>query len=396
MNDEYGISAANVNYGLLLKEMGKPEQAIPLYKESLQTYTKFGFEDGKLGCLVNLGNAHNVLEEWQTALTYLSEAETIALRIKENESYSDISNEQAKANLNLGNIAVAKENANSAVEYAKKGPFLEKLRDALKTKSDFYKASGQSEIALEAYEDYSFWKDSLLNETKSKKLLELEAAFDSERQEFQIQQLESQQALSNKQKEVDDNKRLFLIIGLMVVIVLSGAIINREVNRRKKADALRLSESKLAETEKALLKEQLDFKNRELTSSALHIAQKNELIQQIKEDLNKAQKQSESDQLQGIVNQLSFEKQLNNNWDQFMKTFKETDPEFFTKLKGEYPELTKNELRLCSLLRMNLSSKDIASILNISDDGVKKARYRLRKKLAISGETPLEEVMIAI
>ncbi|MEO0403402.1 MAG: tetratricopeptide repeat protein [Bacteroidota bacterium] len=394
--DQFGVPAVGVNYGLLLKDMGKADEAIPLFEKSLATYQEYGYEEGKLSCLVNMGICYNRLGEWSTALTHLSKAEPIARNIKENEAFSDVANEQAKAHLNLGNIAIAKNKSTQAVEYAKIGPFPEKLREALKTKSEVFKTAGQDAIALADYEEYTFWKDSLLNETKSKKLLELEAAFDSERQEFQIQQLESEKALSEKQKEVDDNRRLFLIIGLITVIILSAIIINREVNRRRKSDALRQSESKLAETEKARLQEQLHFKNRELTSSALHIAQKNQLIQQVKEDLDQAQKQSESDHLQGIVNQLNFEKQLSNNWEQFMKTFKETDPEFFSKLKDRYPDLTKNELRLCSLLRMNLSSKDIASILSISDDGVKKARYRLRKKLAVSGETPLEEVMIAI
>ncbi|MGB5236435.1 MAG: LuxR C-terminal-related transcriptional regulator, partial [Flavobacteriaceae bacterium] len=60
------------------------------------------------------------------------------------------------------------------------------------------------------------------------------------------------------------------------------------------------------------------------------------------------------------------------------------------------PEITKNELRLMALLKMNLSSKEIATILNISSEGIKKARYRLRKKLDISSEESLQEMVLSL
>jgi DNA-binding CsgD family transcriptional regulator len=68
--------------------------------------------------------------------------------------------------------------------------------------------------------------------------------------------------------------------------------------------------------------------------------------------------------------------------------------DFNSKVMRNYPDVTNNDLRLMSLLKMNLSSKEIANILNISIDGVKKARYRLRKKLNLSTEDSLQELVI--
>ena len=71
-------------------------------------------------------------------------------------------------------------------------------------------------------------------------------------------------------------------------------------------------------------------------------------------------------------------------WDEFLQTFTAVHQSFIPSLRAEYDNLTKNELRLACLLKMNLSSKEISSMLNVSNEGVKKARYRLRKKLNLA------------
>ena len=70
--------------------------------------------------------------------------------------------------------------------------------------------------------------------------------------------------------------------------------------------------------------------------------------------------------------------------------------DFNSTVKQKFPNVTNNELRLMTLLKMNLSSKEIASILNISPDGIKKARYRLRKKLNISSEESLSDLILSL
>jgi DNA-binding CsgD family transcriptional regulator len=67
--------------------------------------------------------------------------------------------------------------------------------------------------------------------------------------------------------------------------------------------------------------------------------------------------------------------------------------EFFTELKAFFPDLTQKELRLCAFVRMNLTNKEIASILNISVRGVETARYRLRKRLSLNHEEDMAEFL---
>jgi len=80
---------------------------------------------------------------------------------------------------------------------------------------------------------------------------------------------------------------------------------------------------------------------------------------------------------------------LDKDWDQFKLHFEEVNPGFFYNLKENYPELSQNDLKLCAYYRINLNSKEISRILNVSPAAVQKSRYRLRKKMNIPSEMEL-------
>ena len=83
-------------------------------------------------------------------------------------------------------------------------------------------------------------------------------------------------------------------------------------------------------------------------------------------------------------------------WDQFGKEFTSIHKEFQDSLKEKHGNFTNSEWRLISLLKMNLSSKDIANILRISADSVKKARYRLRKKMQLDSNLDIQDYLLSI
>ena len=144
------------------------------------------------------------------------------------------------------------------------------------------------------------------------------------------------------------------------------------------------------------MQDQLDFKNKELTTQALHIAQKNEMLNSIKSELEELRRKDDSSQFGGVLSKINLDAQIDRNWDQFIQLFTDTNQDFLQTISTRYPSVTKNELRLCALLKMNLTSKDIGTILNISDDGVKKARYRLRKKMQLETNDSLEATIVSI
>ena len=99
---------------------------------------------------------------------------------------------------------------------------------------------------------------------------------------------------------------------------------------------------------------------------------------------------------QQLIQTINFDLQDDNNWDNFTKYFEQVHKDFNSNVKNKYTNVTSNELRLMALLKMNLTSKEIANILNISQDGIKKARQRLRKKLQLSPQDSLSDRILSI
>lgn len=116
---------------------------------------------------------------------------------------------------------------------------------------------------------------------------------------------------------------------------------------------------------------------------------KNELLQELNEKL---EQQSQPEARQLISRELNREKE----WDDFNLYFEGLNKNFFNRLKEAFPEITPNDLRICALIKMNMSIKEMAAIMNISADSVKTARYRLRKKLQLNTEDNLTEFLMKL
>jgi len=142
------------------------------------------------------------------------------------------------------------------------------------------------------------------------------------------------------------------------------------------------------------LRQDIENKNRELGLSTMNLIKKNELLHQIKKELKNS---SNTDKDLKLVIRI-IDKNLNNtdDWNVFEEAFNNADKDFLKKIKTLHPSLTSNDLRLCAYLRLNLSSKEIAPLLNISPRSVEVKRYRLRKKMELLHESSLTSYILEI
>lgn len=164
-----------------------------------------------------------------------------------------------------------------------------------------------------------------------------------------------------------------------------------------------LLEIKELENEQQLMKlrnEQLSIdvneKSRELALSTMSLIKKDELLSLIKEDLKKTSEEAGSRSLKSLIMTINKNISDDNAWNVFKEAFDTADKDFLKKVKLAHPSLTPNDLRLCAYLRLNLSSKEIAPLLNISVRSVEIKRYRLRKKMDLPHETGLVEYILSI
>ena len=244
---------------------------------------------------------------------------------------------------------------------------------------------GNSDKAYQMLMESSDAKDSLNSYYRTSLAEEQEVIFETEKREQELLKKENEIVLLEERQKASFLRNTLLTIGLISILVILSLLYYalRQKNKRNKV-------------EKEQLDRELAFKHKELTSHALHLAKKNEVLESIKQKAKHLKSQNSSNGYQQLIQTINFDLKDDNNWENFKKYFEEVHKDFNGNVKRKYPEVTSNELRLMALLKMNLTSKEIANILNISNEGIKKARYRLRKKLNLSTEDSLQELVFAL
>lgn len=148
------------------------------------------------------------------------------------------------------------------------------------------------------------------------------------------------------------------------------------------------------------LEADINFKNSELASSAMHLVKKGELVSKMKTELSQLIKginnpQAETE-LKKIIRSISEDDNMDQEWQNFTLHFDKVHSDFISALKEKHPGISNNDIKLCAYLRMNLTTKEIAQLMNISVRGVEVSRYRLRKKLELPTEVSLFDYLIGI
>ncbi len=161
-----------------------------------------------------------------------------------------------------------------------------------------------------------------------------------------------------------------------------------------------IAEKQIVNLRNETLHAQMIHRNKELANQTLHLIQKNKFLTKIKEELRKVSTQTKDETVKIKFSQLlrRIDKEIDNEnqWRVFESAFDEVHEDFLKRLKDRFPELTPKEMRLCAYLRMNISSKEIATLMNISIRGVEISRYRLRKKLNIDRDMNLTKFILEL
>jgi hypothetical protein len=197
-------------------------------------------------------------------------------------------------------------------------------------------------------------------------------------------------------KEYDDTAAFLPHIALLVQALAFAVSLVARVNilkdelQAKQEESIRLQShneqmslrQELMELEKQKLQEESDFKNRQLAATTMHLYNKNEILSELHTQIKKIPKSQTHDE---VITQIKST--INNNiyidadWEKFKLHFEQVHPGFFRELEKSHPNLTAYEIRLCAYLHIQLSGKEIATLLNIDPASVRKAKMRLKKKM---------------
>jgi ligand-binding sensor domain-containing protein/DNA-binding CsgD family transcriptional regulator len=171
--------------------------------------------------------------------------------------------------------------------------------------------------------------------------------------------------------------------------------------RQKELDYIKqaeMNEKKIITLKNEKLKSEMIHRDKELANQTMDLIRKNKFLAKIKEELEKIKKATSDESLKEKISTLigKIDKDVDHTkqWEVFETAFDEVHEDFLNRFKHRYPALTPNELRLCAYLRMNISTKEIAPLMNISARGVEVCRYRVRKKLNLERDTNLTSLIM--
>jgi len=139
----------------------------------------------------------------------------------------------------------------------------------------------------------------------------------------------------------------------------------------------------------------LHHKQQEVTNYVLQLTQKNSFLVKIREDLTAFSEKAQATGLQAVIASIDFNME-NDTWTELNKMVSSVEPGFLDRLISGYPDLTAYDIRFCSLVRLKLSTKEMAQLLNISGDSITKSRYRLKKKMMPDSDVTFEQIIFKI
>lgn len=206
---------------------------------------------------------------------------------------------------------------------------------------------------------------------------------------FERISLEQDYQMQKKTRELEENKRrfrFFLIgFGLVVLLLIASLLLiyyrNKFRESRLKIDLMKVKGEQLSQS--------IELKNKELIGRAMTEIHRNEMTKDIMEDLKGIKRKSIKKETQIAIDEV-FEKLKKSRdaksiWKEFRRSFEEVYSSFFKQLEAAHPDLSPKEKRLCALLKLNLSTNEMADLSGLSPKSIENARTRLRKKLGLTG-----------
>lgn len=386
-----------INYSRLLFLEEKYDSAIALLHKPIEALRRQGGDEGLLAVAwLNMGSYHSALNHRDSAYDCYKESLNLL---------------QEGGNKNLRGIL-----------YANIGNYFRYKKDYAQAR-DYYDNARQIAVADSnlslyasiAYDLSVFFSEQGMLDSSYHYLAEYNQLVYRQQQPMNI---ESQKNYVNMVMELSQsrsqlaersvklkNKQMVILgvtaVGIIVTVILLWLVALER--RRRSRQTLLLKEiehqelTNQLESEKEirrLQEEKTEQKIRELTSYTLLLSNKNNVLRSVKETALKAKEEKDESGYDKIKRLIDTNLNMDNDyWEQFVGHFVQVAPHFFENLKQYGPHLTPNETRLCAYIRIGLSSKQIAQLLNLSQESVNKNRYRLRKKLNLEKDVDLDELI---
>ncbi|WP_353778751.1 tetratricopeptide repeat protein [Winogradskyella sp. 3972H.M.0a.05] len=341
LDREEDLHRVNGNMAVLYNVKKQYDKSLKLNLENLAYYTKLGNKSSMASTNYNVSTSYYRMEDYPNSMIYarasLKVAQEEGLKQRVSKAYNRISNIQNK--------------------------------------------TGDFEQALVNYKLFKKHSDSLINDENLRKIqrLEIQSEFRQEKLVDSLQLVKEREVAEANLEVLAKKKRVqfqWMLIGL---ILFAGLLIYIYVKQKAKRKYMSL-QNKLLSTE-------IEHKKKDLTNFAINISKNQEWVKVLSDKLNDVKNDSEvkhNKAFKDLESEIKNHMWIDESTKEFYSQIDTLSTAFYERLKNSFENLTKTDVRLCSLIKLNMDSKQIAILQNISPSSVKMSRYRLRKKLNLN------------
>ncbi|WP_439584894.1 tetratricopeptide repeat protein [Dyadobacter bucti] len=391
LKNESGKAEIYGRIGHLYEKRQLYDSAFYFQHKALQAYQHVNHREGLAKIYENLGSIYEDQMHYDSAYSNFNRAYVLN-KIQGNDRA------QIEVINNLGDVL------RKTGKYRQGLVFSFQAMDLARRQGDFYQLSSAFNDIAKGYNflnknDSAFfylaqsreYLSAIYSQESNKQLALLKTLYDIEKKDNEIEKL-------TQARKTD----LLISIGtgvvVLLVIFIAGLIISRQKLKLRNEQKLHAQSMQVYETQNQLmeaelqnkklqeenLKQQLEIKTKELTSYTLHVIRKNQLLEDLQtrlEELGKEDKRDQKKQIRQLSEQIRLGLNDDQHWEEFRTIFEQVHQSFFDRLQQQSEALTSNDLRLVALIKMNLTSADMATLLGVSQDSLRVMRHRLRKKL---------------
>ncbi len=326
-------------------------------------------------------------QEYEEAQHYLDLALAITREQRSGTEIFDSKQIRTVVYLLLGNKFFRTGDYPSAKKYLLKGyqlsdslGLISKTKEGAELLSMVYERTGEMDSSMYYFKRFKTISDSL-TQLQSINVVKLSEV----KMKYQTEEIARKLQLTYTKSILKRNLAIFISTGIILLFLIIILLMRlRLKNQKEKQHQI---EKKQALIEKAAAEQLLESQNKELTLHVMSLIRKNEIILNISNRLFQIQEGITDEQVSSDIIHLvnTMQKSMDGNiWEEFELRFKQVHSTFYEKLLGQYPDLTPNDLKLCALLKLNLSTKEICEMSGQRPATLDMARYRIRKKLGIS------------
>ena len=327
-----------------------------------------------------MGQVYFAIQQYDSAYSLLMQDYTISKKFGYYNNAANSLQWAARTNLARSNISTALFEVNEAMDLLKIWPDSNYLKNTYYTKALILRQMGEYDSAFHYNDLYSALNHSLEKEIATNSLDISRAKLDNEINRYNIQNLKNQ-------KQAGLLLRNLIIVFILVISMFILLILNSKRLKEK-------LQKGIVEREKLLMEQEIRSAKEQLSMFTNNMIEKANLIKKLEMEVKHTEDNYER---QSIISVLSNQTILTDeDWNNFKSYFVKIHPGFLMKLREDFPGITLAERRMAALIRLRLTTKQMASMLGISIDSVHKTKQRLKQRLQVPSDTSLDEIVMAI